>query len=406
MLNYVNHPTVRATETLGPRSVARSWLAQTALWKTLPGELDLSGSRWRSTDPPGTIGAWTLKRYIATFYRHWWLYLPILILLLSGAAVGTNALVHKGAKYQSTTRIWVSEPPLQQALGQAATASQLTPAQARNDMLYQLIQTDSFMRTVVKGTPMEQELNGDVDHDEPLLMQAREGIVVQVIGANTVLISYKGESPEIAQTVLQNIVNQFRTWLLDSSQEQASAEKTYYQQQASSYQDQVKQAQQDLDNFTAQHPGIKPDDITAQAQLQRLQSDLQSAQQAYSTAQAKLMEAEVVNNLSNGSSDGSTFRTLDAPTKPGKPESLLKKAVKYAGMGVAGSFAFVLATIVVLTWTDKSVRTSEEVSVGNQMPVLAVVPHLKRHKKKKAGGSSTTEGRRSAPDTAFPTVGA
>ncbi|HET7034279.1 MAG TPA: hypothetical protein VFI42_01220 [Thermomicrobiaceae bacterium] len=319
-----------------------------------------------------------MKRYVATFYRHWWLYLPILILLLAGTAVGTNAVVRKAAKYQSTTRIWVSEPPLQQALGQTQSYQQRTPAQARNDMLYQLIQTDSFIRNILTGTPTAGQLNGDLDHDQPTILKVRAGIRIQVLGANSVLISYEDASPEIAQSVLQNIVNEFRNWLLASNLEQASAEKTYYEDQATSYQQQVDQARQNLDAFTAQHPSITPDDLTAQAQLQRLQSVLQAAEQTYNVAQSKLQEAEVINSLSSASTDGSTFRILDTPTRPGNPASVLKKAIKYSGLGVGGSFAFVLAAIFILTWTDKNVWTSEELKACCQFPVLEVVPHLKR----------------------------
>lgn len=332
-----------------------------------------------------------MKRYVATFYRHWWLYLPILILLLAGTAVGTNAVVRKAAKYQSATRIWVSEPPLQEALGQTQTYQQITPAQARNDMLFQLIQTDSFIRNILKGTPIEQQLTGDLDHDEPTILKVRAGVRIEVLGANSVLITYTDTSPELAQSVLQNILSEFRNWLLASNLEQSSAEKTYYQDQASSYQQQVDQARKDLDAFTAQHPSIKSDDLASQAQLQRLQAQFQAAQQTYTAAQSKLQEAEVVNNLSSASADGSTFRTLDAPTRPGKPASVLKKALKYGGMGIGGSFAFVLAAIFVLTWMDKNVWTSEEVLACCQTPVLEVVPHLKRRKERRDDANATAQ---------------
>ena len=44
-----------------------------------------------------------MKRYVATFYRHWWLYLPILILLLAGTAVGNQAYLnaHAGMHFGS-----------------------------------------------------------------------------------------------------------------------------------------------------------------------------------------------------------------------------------------------------------------------------------------------------------------
>lgn len=307
-----------------------------------------------------------MKRYFATIYRRKWLYAAVVIILGAAAVAGAGALANP---YQTTARIWVDRPAVTNVVSQQSYYTQ-TPAQEQGDMLYQLIQTDSFMIAVLKNTSGASQLTGDPQSDSKVVAGIRAGMSYSVLGPNTIMITLKGGQPTLSQQIVQATIDQFRTWLLQSQSEQDSTEITYYQQQVNTLREQVTAAQQQLDAFTKANPDVQqgsPQYLT----LQRLSADLDTVRNLETSAEDKLSQAQLVSSLTS-SGEGTQFRVLD---RPGTSLST-RSRLKYLGLGLGAALGFVVAIIILVTWQDKSIRTDNDLGELTELPVLAVVPHL------------------------------
>jgi len=326
-----------------------------------------------------------VKRYVATIYRRKWFYLSVIVLLLGAAVAGSAVLSNP---YQTTARIWVDRPTVSSVVDQQQTFVTQTPAQQQGDMLYQLIQTDSFMIAILKDTSGAGQLNGDLQHDGRVVATIRSGLAYSVLGPNTLMISLKGGQPQLSQEIVQGTIDEFRKWLLQSQSEQNSTEIAYYQQQVKTLQDQVTAAQQALDTFTRQNPNLvqgSPQYLT----LQRLGSDLDSMRTLETAAENKLNQAQLVSSMTSNS-QSTQFRVLD---RPGTMLST-RSRLKYLGLGLGAALGLVTTIIILVTWQDKSVRTGDDLAEITDLPVLAVVPHLRSRPKT----ASTVTGRQPAGD--------
>lgn len=329
-----------------------------------------------------------MKRYFAAFYRGRWLYALALLLMVAGAAAGTYVMSR--TQFEATARIWVDKPPLDNILEQ--TNAQLLgyttpPAQRQADKLYQLIQTDSFMIAIIKGTKAGADLTGDPDKDRRTLARLRKKLAIGALGPNTMAIAFVSTDPELCQQVVQGTIDSYRTWIMQTQAEQNSVEVLFYQGQLKGYEDQLAEANRRLNEYQVANPRVEP--MSPQyLELQRLQDEVRSAQGLYSAAKARIDQAGIVQNLAD-KSGRSEFQILDKPSLPQRPAAGLSKLAKYFGLGAAASLAFVLAIGVFTAWQDTSIRSAEDLARITNLPVLQVLPPIKEPKRRgrKADGA-------------------
>src|SRR5689334_22366803 len=107
----------------------------------------------------------SLRHYLGTFYRGRRLYIPVLLLLLAATVLGTYYLVR--TQYEATARIWVDRPALDNVLDPNSPSGYLvTPGQQQADKLVQLLQTDSFVATILTNTTLSGRLTSAADRDQ------------------------------------------------------------------------------------------------------------------------------------------------------------------------------------------------------------------------------------------------
>jgi uncharacterized protein involved in exopolysaccharide biosynthesis len=317
-----------------------------------------------------------MKRYFATFFRGKWLYLAALLLMLGASALGTYYLSR--SQYEATARIWVDKSALGQVLDQNTQpvyGYTPPPAQQQADKLFQLVQTDSFMTAILKGTTASAQLTGVPDDDRKVLDKVRKKLAISVLGANTVKISFTGPDPVLCQQVVQGTIDQFRTWSLESQVEQHSIELQFYQRQLKNYDEQVNDISRQINEFYQKYPN--PDPSSPQyLELQRLQRELEDARGRYTITKTKIDQQDWVQTQA-GQSGQMDLQVLDKPTQPRHPAATLGKLAKYLGLGIAASFGLVLAACVLATWLDPTIRTGEDLKRLSDVPVLQVIPRLK-----------------------------
>ena len=315
----------------------------------------------------------SIRRYLATFYRGRWLYLPVLAIMLASTLAGTYYLARN--QYEATARIWVERPILDNVLAPTAqTGFAAPPAQQQADKLYQLLQTDAFVVGIVKRTGWAGQLTGLPDTDARLIRQVRGKLGVTALGSNTVKISFAGSDPALCQQMVQGTIDQFRTWDLTARVEQNTIERQFFEKQLQIYQNQLDDAAKRVGDFQRDNP--YPDPASPQyLELQRLQRELESARGLYTTTKTKIEQASAAESLGDNSRK-SEFQVLDAPTVPTRPSATLTRLAKYLGLGLAASFGLIVAAVVFATWQDTSVRSPDDLQQLTGLPLLEVIPHL------------------------------
>ncbi|MDQ3898904.1 MAG: hypothetical protein M3319_00075, partial [Actinomycetota bacterium] len=170
-----------------------------------------------------------MKRYLATFSRGIWLYVPVLLLMLAASATGTYYLSRQ--QYQAVARIWVDKTTLDSVLAQNPGGYVPPPAKQQADKMSQLLQTDAFVADILNHSNLAAQLTGVPDHDGMIIAGVRKQLDVSTIGNNTVKITYSGTDPVLCQQIVQGTIDRYRNWSFESQVEQKSVELQYYQKQ-------------------------------------------------------------------------------------------------------------------------------------------------------------------------------
>jgi uncharacterized protein involved in exopolysaccharide biosynthesis len=332
------------------------------------------------------------KRYLGTFFRGRWLYIPVLLLLLGATVLGTYYLAR--TQYEATARIWVDKPALDNVLAPNAPPDYLTtPAQQQADKLTQLLQTDSFVAAILSNTTASGLLTSDADRDR-VIKDVRGKIAVTPLGANTIRITYAGSDPGLCQQMVQGTIDQFRSRDLTARLEQSAIERQFYEKQLKIYEDQVDAAAKRADDFQRDHP--YPDPSSPQyLELQGLQREVESARALLSATRTKVEQANAADSLSDTSRQYE-FQVLDAPTVPNRPAATLTRLATYLALGLLASFAIILGAVAFATWQDTTIRDGDDLQRLTQVPLLDAIPHL-RSNKDRGGARHNRAGATRAP---------
>jgi polysaccharide chain length determinant protein (PEP-CTERM system associated) len=154
------------------------------------------------------------------------------------------------------------------------------------------------------------------------------------------------EPPELQQLRLQ--IHQ-----LESVVKERAAEQQLLRQQIGLYQSRVQ---------------LSP---RVEEEYKQLTRDYTTAQKFYDDLLNKKTQSEMATNLERRQ-QGEQFRVMDPPNLPETPT--FPKRWQFAAFGVLGGFGFGLATVAILEFRDKSVRTESDVEYYLKLPTLAMVP--------------------------------
>ncbi len=239
-------------------------------------------------------------------YR-WSLALVLTLVWCAGLAAAVAGYMNT---YESTATIWVlraSPELLQPSANDLTAAIPQTAAAQQAELLDQLLETQSFVRDVVKRTSLSATLGG-ASNEAKILDDVRKRFRVQAPGSNLLTISFSGRDPTMGPEMV-NAILAVRAERVALARVQGSAAlNALYQKQYEAAQGQALDAQQQLDSFNAAHPAPLSDvDQHLQAQL-RLTLDL---------AQARLADIRGNLDLSDGDREGPGEREPPVPGRRG-----------------------------------------------------------------------------------------
>ena len=327
--------------------------------------------------------ATSVRRTLEAIFRHP-LQLLMLIVLLPAVGVAV-AYFTVPRTYQSTASLWALQRYF--VIGSTGPESDLlsTPAETQATALTELMQTRSFVDSVIKGIDLAPTLgldsavmNNPQQLEETLFEEISKHVVITPSAYDLFEISYTNRNPHIAQQVVASIIANYGTQGLGLSIAEG-------QNLLGSYKTQLANAQKSLN-----------DAVTAETQYARAHPNLDQAQlandpqytlldnerlQAQSTAQNIHNTINTIQQAINtqGTQSGTLFQVIDAPQVPYLPVSRTKNYLIGGGAGLAVALLACIVYLVMVVRRDHGVYSADDLQNVVAFPIIMQVPNMTPH---------------------------
>lgn len=313
-----------------------------------------------------------MRRYLSTARRYRWL-LGAILVLVWGA--GLAAAYHDYATtFQSEATVWVLRPAPDLTatnLDDPSAPIVKTVAAQQAELLSQLLETRSFVHDVVERTSLRSTLDATPDATKYL-----DGIGkrfrVQALGTNMLRVSFVAHDPRTPPEMVTAALAVRTERVAQARIAGTTALSTLYRRGIDVAQNQVQDAQRELDQFDASHRGpLGAEDDHQHGQL-RLALDF--AQARLSDLKGRADRAAVAGAVLEMS--GMEFQVVDEPREESTPSGGARSAAILAAVAVAAGSA--LAALLILVGTLLADHVSEPADLGRLGParLFARVPQV------------------------------
>ncbi len=313
-----------------------------------------------------------LIRIIDNLFRHPVRYaLPVTLF----AAIGFLSL-STADEFESTGVVFVDESSVIADLTEVSADgfSFLSAAEAAQEQLFGLMQTDSFMNDVLD----EAGSAGEAPRDPVVVDAARQAISTSVSSGSFLDVSATTTSPGSAQALATATLDAYIGWLIEADLTETLAAEEFLAQQVALELDELQRARAAVDDFLVLNPDPLVGDRSTQEtiDLTILSDSVTAAQAKYDQAVQALESAELLTSQAE-INVRSAFRVEDAPKLPTEPlSSIFDTALRVALFAIMG-MAMSAAALLISTVVDTSVRFPIEVRERLGTEVLALVPRAK-----------------------------
>jgi hypothetical protein len=280
-----------------------------------------------------------MKRYLDTVVRRPWLYLPPVLLVLGVSSLLALKAVHDAPSYSAGATVAVNlDPWLSRQVGEQP------PADEHAALLGELMQSDSFILTALARTSLAGKVN-----DPSLAGTVRTHWKTVSAGPNTIHVTYACPGPDACAEVVSAVLSAFQDEVAAARVAKAKATADFYTKQ-------LQQVDQQLQGI----PATDPSRLTVR--------------QTYESIAAKLSDAQL--QLTVEQQTGQTqFKTISAPRVAHLSTAKLKAGMMPLLFGAAVAAALAFVPVALMTWTDNSARTPDDVFEQLGLRTVAVVPH-------------------------------
>jgi capsular polysaccharide biosynthesis protein len=316
-----------------------------------------------------------LLRVLESYFRHRWLYLlPIpIMLVVAGYSVMTTTpgYISRGVLYVQKGSFLASLTSLQGDNG----FSWVTPAQEATDEFSEMLQTDAFIRAVIAQTDLEPAMSEGPTSVQDTLKEARAAVWVSTLGQHLVLIGAAHEEPAVAQQLVDSVMETYTQWKIQADRQEGEAAQAFFSTLIDSYQEEENLARQELEKFLLDHPKPIRDDRpdTETLEIARLQAAVDLASKRVANALDKEEDARLA--MAQAESNArQTYRVIDAPRRPDKPEQSTRQTLIGSAIYLIVGIVLVVVGIAGGALLDRSLRFPIDVRRRLNLPVLAAMP--------------------------------
>nr|BBH88425.1 hypothetical protein KTC_31760 [Thermosporothrix sp. COM3] len=328
-----------------------------------------------------------MRRTLEEIFRH---KLALLLILLIPPLISAVVVYFLPYTYRTTASLWALRR--YEVIGSTGVESNLeaTPATTQVTALNELLHTRAVALNIARNTNVAATLNLPQDVlstpsrlDDALYEEITQNVEVKAQGYNMFTVSYANRDPQIAQKVVQAVLQNF------SSQSQvliiAEAQKLLenYKKLLHDAQNELKSAADVEAKFLADHPDLTQDVLRTNPDY----ASLSNPQYALLHSQTKQAQAKVENiqnsiadlqrQLSSQGKDTDTiFSVIDPPKVPQYHESRTRLYLIAAGVALGLALVSCVIYIVILYRRNRAIYTAQDLHKMSNLPVLMQVPQL------------------------------
>lgn len=329
-----------------------------------------------------------IERVLEAFFRHW-----VLVLLpLFAVPIDVTAWVFSTPpQYEAQAGVWV-----ERATYLSSSTDELTrylpPASVQRGRLMELLQTRSFANAVVSGTPLGDQAKTPEGAAEIDQIFARDFDAVQS-GDHFLVIRFRSVDSATAVSVVNSVVDQFRSRLSDDRRVQAQLAISFYQSLLNDSQTALNAARTELSKYLSNNPrvaqtltqnGIEVARLDPQfAELQgRVDTASRDADNARSSLQAAQLDVSAANK-----SDALGLQIVDPTSVSATPSRQLKKLLAYPIAALLAGLVLSAGLLALFTLLDHSVRSMED--LATDAPILGIIPRFETRSLRVTGAHPT-----------------
>jgi capsular polysaccharide biosynthesis protein len=316
-----------------------------------------------------------ILRVFESYFRHRWLYLLPIILMLGIAGVsifGEPLYLAKGILYVEQESYLSSLISIQDSSFSIDTAADQTRREIAD-----LLQTDAFVRAVIQETSLEEYMDQGETAVEKTMDEVRKAVWTDVPGSNQVRVAAEYKDPQVAYDLVNAVIDDYTQWKINANRAASVTAKAFFDDLIKQYQSDLETARRELENYLVAHPepvrGSRTD-VEALA-IERLRSDLEFVNSRY--VETLKLKDDVELSLTQVESDvRQTYYFIDSPRVPKEPETSLSdiatKIVIFTVTGIVLSLIGIIGSMLL----DRSFRFPIDVQYGVDLPVIASIPNI------------------------------
>lgn len=313
-----------------------------------------------------------LLRLLESYFRHRWLYLvPLVLMLATGVAVAWLV----PATYTATATMSIEKESLLAMLtsnGQSAGAWR-NPAEVTTAELRELLATAAFTQSAMEKTAWAGLLNSDQRAIRMAFAAFRDAIEVTSLGEKLVAISAEDTDPHVAQQMVDAVLATYIQWQVTKNSQESVVAQKFFADLIDRYRQDLRRSRHALQSYLEIHPepttGSRPP--AEQMEIARLEAEIWRGEERLSEALKNEERARLAQAKAESLSQ-QTYTVIDAPGVPVDTQSLRRTALVIGAFAVVGLFLSVTG-IVVGALMDRTLRFSVDVRQALHLPVLAMV---------------------------------
>lgn len=315
-----------------------------------------------------------LLRLLESYFRHRWLYLTPLVLLLALAAVYQY---YSPPTYMSHGTLYVQRRPLITSLTGTGNDgfSWRTPAQATAGDLRELLQTEAFVRSAIGMTNLEPQMAGGREAVVETIKEFREALWIRPLGDNLIEFGAQHEDPAIAQQVATATMSTYVQWKINVDRQESVVARAFFEDLIQPYRQELERARAEMRAYLQANPEPLRGDrsLEERMEIDRLRFAVDEAAKRVTETMQKEENARLA-MVKAESEANQTYVLIDGPLLPDRPSISLRRIVRDTGIFAAVGLFLSLLGIVGGALLDRSFRFPVDVRVGLSLPVLAMVP--------------------------------
>jgi hypothetical protein len=313
-------------------------------------------------------------RVVESFFRRWYLYVPLVALFAGLGVVSASQLEGEftsTGRLSATTNPFVDQPDVR--------GTELTPFESPADgtarQINEQLRTNAFLDDVVDRAGLSDEIENGLVARETV----RSRLFAGSSGRTSVTIEASWEDPTTALRLVESTISGYRDYLAGLAAADSEEAVTFWTAQRDAAADELDAAEQTLVDYVALLPQLEPGAVrsTEQAlEIERLNASIERAVETQREAQTEITRAELAGQQA-ASSSARELPIVDepeaatAPTAVRRDQAVLMFVFTLLGVLIAG------AILILGTSIDRSVRTTKQLAVASGVPAVASVPRVK-----------------------------